>query len=195
MNDIPKKIHLKIGPSSRGKESFKDLAEVTWGQEKAGEGDIAYVLEQYDSNVDTMKHIRRVADLLTGAAKELLDRAMVHDASKLASPEKELFDEYTPKLKGTTYGSDEYYEHLKGLRVALDHHYLHNSHHPEHYSNGIDGMDLFDLIEMFFDWKAASERHADGDIFSSIEKNEERFGISEQLCNIFRNTAWRLGYE
>lgn len=50
-------------------------------------------------------------------------------------------------------------------------------------------MDLFDVIEMFVDWWAASERHEDGDIMKSIDINKERFQMSEQLCNIFKNTV------
>lgn len=149
---------------------------------------------KYDSKSDTLLHIKRVNQLLTEAASELIRRANVHDDSKLKSPEKELFDEFTPKLKGCTYGSDEYKEYLKGLKVALDHHYANNTHHPEHYINGVNDFDLFDLIEMFFDWKAATERHDDGNIYKSININKERFEISEQVCNIFTNTAIRLGY-
>lgn len=119
---------------------------------------------KYDSKADTLLHIKRVNQLLTEAASELIRRANVHDNSKLESPEKELFDLYTPKLKNCTYGSDEYKEFLKGLEVALNHHYANNSHHPEHYENGVNGFDLFDLVEMFFDWKAATERHADYEI-------------------------------
>lgn len=149
----------------------------------------------YDSTVDTLKHIKRVNEMLIYAATELLRRAAVHDASKLEEPEKSLFDEYTPKLKGCTYMSDEYHEYLNGLGVALNHHYAHNSHHPEHYPNGISGFDLFDLIEMFFDWKAATERHADGSLFKSIEINRDRFKMQAQLVEIFRNTAERLEKE
>lgn len=153
------------------------------------------VIMKYDSKADTLLHSKRVAQLLTEASSELIRRANVHDHSKLESPEKELFDEFTPKLKDCTYGSDEYKEFLTGLKVALDHHYANNSHHPEHYENGVNGFDLFDLIEMFFDWKAATERHADGSIMKSIEINKGRFALSEQLCDIMRNTALRLGYD
>lgn len=146
----------------------------------------------YDSAVDTLKHIKRVNQLLVTFAQELLRRAQVHDDSKLQSPEKELFDEYTPKLAGVTYGSAEYKEFLKELKVALDHHYKYNSHHPEHYENGIDGFDLFDLVEMLMDWKAATERHNDGDILKSLEINENRFNINPQLVNILRNTINRF---
>ena len=149
---------------------------------------------EYDSTKDTLLHIKRVAQLLTEASAELIRRANVHDNSKLTSPEKEFFDEFTPKLAGSTYGSDEYKGFLKELKVGLDHHYANNSHHPEHYPNGINGFDLFDLIEMFFDWKAATERHNDGNIFKSIQINKERFKYSDQIAEIFTNTAERLGY-
>lgn len=145
----------------------------------------------YDSTADTLKHIKRVNQLLILAAQELLNRAIVHDESKLNPPEKELFDELTPLLADVDYGSDEYKAMLARLKPALDHHYALNSHHPEHNNNGIDGFDLFDLIEMFLDWKAASERHESGNIMKSIDINQTRFGINGQLCNIFKNTVRR----
>ena len=51
------------------------------------------------------------------------------------------------------------------------------------------GMNLIDIIEMFCDWLAATQRHADGDIMESIEKNQERFGYSDDIRQIFENTA------
>lgn len=148
----------------------------------------------YDSKADTLLHIKRVNELLSGAAIELIRRGMVHDSSKLQEPEKSLFDEFTPKLKNCTYGSDEYKGYLSSLKVALDNHYIFNSHHPEHYENGVNGMDLFDVIEMFMDWKAAGERHLDGSIQKSIDHNKDRFKMSDQLVSIFENTANRLGW-
>jgi len=50
-------------------------------------------------------------------------------------------------------------------------------------------MTLIDVIEMFCDWKCASERHADGDILKSIEINCKRFNIDQQLRQIILNTA------
>ena len=149
---------------------------------------------KYDSKSDTLLHIKRVNELLMTAVRELLIRSEKHDSSKLESPEKELFDEFTPKLKDCTYGSDEYNGYLIELKVALDHHYSNNSHHPEHYKNGINGFDLFDLIEMLFDWKAATERHNDGDIRKSMDINKDRFGLSEQLYNILQNTIDKMGW-
>jgi len=148
----------------------------------------------YDSEADTRKHIMRVSALLSEAAAELLRRGSVHDQSKLSDPEKEVFDRMTPRLAGLTYGSEEYKQALSELKPALDHHYANNSHHPEHYAEGVNGMDLFDLIEMFFDWKAASERHDDGDIYRSINHNTVRFDLTNQLAEILENTAHNLGY-
>ena len=147
---------------------------------------------EYDSKADTLLHIKRVAELMTQASSELIKRANVHDNSKLESPEKELFDEFTPKLKHCTYGSDEYKEYLKELKVALDNHYQNNTHHPEHYENGVNGFDLFDLIEMAMDWCAAVERHDDGDIFKSLEINTQRFDLSNQIVSVLHNTFKRL---
>lgn len=148
----------------------------------------------YDSTADTLKHIKRVSQLLNDAAIKLIERGNVHDNSKLEEPEKPEFDKLTPRLKTLEFGSDEYKASLAELAEALNHHYKNNSHHPQHYENGVNGFDLFDLMEMFFDWKAASERTKDGSIYKSIEHNQKRFEISEQITQIFKNTAERLGW-
>jgi hypothetical protein len=144
---------------------------------------------RYDSTADTLEHINKVSGHLLDAATELAHRSQLHDLSKLQSPEKEMFDEFTPKLAACTYGSDEYKEFLNQLKPALHHHYSNNRHHPEYHSEGVSGMNLFDVMEMFFDWKAATERHNDGCILKSIDINEKRFGINPQLSQIFRNTV------
>jgi hypothetical protein len=146
----------------------------------------------YDSSKDTLEHIRTVSKYLNKIIIELLYRAQNHDSTKLTSQEKEIFDIYTPKLKNSTYGSEEYKTFLKEMKVALDHHYDLNRHHPEYYQEGIDEMDLIDLVEMLCDWKSATERHADGDIEKSILINKERFDISDQLIKILQNTVRRL---
>ena len=151
-------------------------------------------MRKYDSAEDTKKHIERVQTLLNFCIENLSSRKDVHDKSKLEDPEKAIFDEMTPKLRESSYGSDDYVEHLARMKEALDHHYANNSHHPEHYSNGIDGMSLLDLIEMLCDWKAAGERVADGDMQRSLELNQVRFSISPQLQSILENTARELGF-
>lgn len=150
--------------------------------------------KRYDSTADTLMHVKRVNELLGDFSKKLIDRGIVHDNSKLENPEKECFDRLTPVLKDCEYDSDEYKSHLEELKPALEHHYAKNPHHPQHYSNGIDGMNLVDLIEMFVDWKASSERQNNGNICKSIEINKERFQMSDQLASIFENTVKYFGW-
>lgn len=146
----------------------------------------------YDSKEDTLKHIKRVGDLIKLCISQLYSRAERHDKSKLESPEKEVFDRETPKLKDLTYGSDEYKKSLERLGVGLKHHYENNRHHPEHFTRGITNMDLFDVLEMVVDWKAASERHKDGDVIKSVDINKKRFFIQDQLVEIIKNTLYTL---
>ena len=149
----------------------------------------------YDSTIDTTLHINRVRFLLGQCAIILLERGATHDASKLEEPEKAIFDTVGNRLAAITYAGEEYKHSLADLKTALDHHYAHNAHHPEHYSDGIDGMSLFDLIEMLMDWKAASERHPGGtDILRFLEISSDRFSISEQLKKILLNTVKEIGW-
>jgi hypothetical protein len=141
-----------------------------------------------DSEAKTREHIYEVNKNIDRVVQKLLDRAINHDSSKLEPEEKELFDEYTPRLAGMTYGSDEYKKCLEKLKPALDHHYSTSRHHPEFHKNGISDMNLIDLIEMLCDWWAATKRHADGNIRKSIEINQERFGYSDELKGVLLNT-------
>jgi len=151
--------------------------------------------EPYDSRRDTLDHIEMVSGVLNKFCTMMFDRANCHDQSKLEEPEKSGFDEFTPKLRAMTYGSTEYQQSLKDLQPILAHHYAANRHHPEHFDDGISGMNLIDLNEMFADWYSAVKRHADGDIMKSIEINRKRFNIDEQLVRIFQNTAAMLEQE
>ena len=143
----------------------------------------------YDSTQDTLKHIRTVQAFISEVTNELQKRMIYHDMSKMSDLEKNIFGEFTANLKDSTYGSDEYKKFLSEMKVALDHHYKENKHHPEHFDKGIRGMNLIDLVEMLCDWYAASLRHDDGDIYKSIEINKNRFGYSDDLAEILKNTA------
>jgi hypothetical protein len=141
-----------------------------------------------DNRNETMKHVEEVRRRLTRVIDDLTARREVHDASKFESPEREIFQEMTAKLAGSTYGSEEYKGYLAEMKPALDHHYAANSHHPEHFPDGIRGMSLLDVVEMLCDWKAATLRHNDGDIRRSIEINQKRFGYSDEMRAILLNT-------
>lgn len=133
----------------------------------------------------TRDHIARVQQLLTVLINDLEERAAMHDASKLLPPERDAF----ASIGHAAYGSPEYEANLIKLGPALEHHYACNSHHPQHYADGIDGMTLMDIVEMFADWKAASERHP-----ANTFLGRKRAGLCNQLYRIFQNTAKELGW-
>ena len=149
----------------------------------------------YNSEEETREHIRMVIVLGNYIIRNIKKRLEEHDLSKLSKEEKELFDKFTPFPDDVLYGSSEYNKNLEEMKVALDHHYKMNKHHPEHFVDGIKGMSLVDLIEMIIDWKAASMRHEDGDILRSIEVNQKRFEYSDELKQIFLNTVKEMKWE
>lgn len=144
----------------------------------------------YDSRADTLAHIHLVRDHLDTFIAEMLNRGTRHDASKLTPAEKPAFDLIIPLLTGVSYGSPEYLGLVERVKPALEHHYAHNSHHPEHFRDrGIAGMDLFDLVEMICDWMAAARRHPGDGV--KLSYNVELFGIEPQLASILANTLAR----
>ena len=145
-------------------------------------------VEEQATNFVTMQHIQLVQHHLHIIIKHLLDRGEQHDASKLAPPEVEAFTAETKNLSGLTYGTPAYYANLERIKPALDHHYARNRHHSEHFARGIDDMNLVDIVEMFSDWAASCQRHKDGNLRTSIEKNADRYSMSPQLVKILENS-------
>lgn len=148
---------------------------------------------------DTRDHQQEVARLMTVFAKELLERAVDHDFTKLCPTEKKGFVKVSQKLSDLEYGSKEYKACLKELTPVLDHHYRNNRHHPEYFTiqrgedftkvdSSIDGMSLVDIVEMLCDWIASSRRMKDGSARRSIEVSKKRFGLSKQVVSLFNNT-------
>jgi hypothetical protein len=143
----------------------------------------------------TYAHINRVDTLLGRFSKDLDERGRLHDQSKFNPIEMgplQTMQDLIDKEGQAPFGSEEYRRRTALLGPMLEHHYKHNSHHPEHYANGIEGMDLLDLVEMFFDWKAASERGEDSAM--GISYCVQKYNIPPMLESILRNTADRNGF-
>lgn len=155
-----------------------------------------HTCQPYDSRPETLLHSLRVGALMTDMLTEGMRRAVEHDLSKTRPPELEAFDRVTPILKTLAYGSDAYEESRESIADALDHHYTHNRHHPEHHENGIRGMTLVDLMEMIADWRASTERMAPGtgDLRVSIINNMKRFGYGDDVACILLATAEHFGW-
>lgn len=147
------------------------------------------------AEVVTHRHIARVRELLSEFAIEMIMRGNVHDQSKFLPVELgplQAMQDVIDKEGQAPFGSDEYKRRTDMLGPMIDHHRANNSHHPEYYDDGVAGMDLFDVVEMFFDWKAASERGEESAMNLSFAM--EKYGVHEPLASIFCNTADRLGY-
>lgn len=140
---------------------------------------------------ETLEHILHVSANIHILIHEMNKRALTHDASKLEEPELSGFAENTEKLGQTNYGSKEYQDLLDSLQDVIKHHHAKNRHHPEHFKNGVNDMDIIDVLEMLCDWIAASDRTKNGNIFQSISYNSERFKIDDQLKSILKNTINR----
>jgi hypothetical protein len=146
-------------------------------------------MEKYDCTNDVMAHRERVAYWLKWIIECLEYRAAHHDDSKLQPPEKEIFDEYTPKLKTMELGSKEYQSALEAMGEGLKHHYKSNAHHPEFHRKGVDGMAIWDVVEMLADWMAAASTHKSvSNKHVDLDYLQNRFNLSPQLRRIIANT-------
>ena len=143
----------------------------------------------YDSTPDTLAHIATVQARLQTIIHELNIRAAHHDESKLREPEKSGYDQLTLTLKNVAYGTEMYRVALAEAAPTIAHHYQHNRHHPEHFPDGMYGMNLIDVIEMLCDWKAASARTRQTSVAPSLSHTKQRFGINDQLFAILVNTV------
>lgn len=144
---------------------------------------------------ETLKHKWFVLFYLSVFSGELLVRGFKHDLSKFKADESKGFSRVIHGMKYLEYGSDEYREILKELSPTIQRHYDRNPHHPEHSQargyGGAYGMSLLDVVEMYFDWKAACRRHRGGDIEESVLVNRDRFEFSDELASILTNEATR----
>jgi hypothetical protein len=116
-----------------------------------------------------------VAWFLWKLAGKLVWRSIVHDLSKYGWTETKHFARTIRKLRNTIYGTNEYFALLEEIKPAIAHHYKHNQHHPEHFTNGIPDMGAIDQLEMICDWCAACKKHKDGNALHSAAINAQRF--------------------
>lgn len=138
----------------------------------------------YDARLDSLLHIKKVSTNINEIAIKVIKRSIKHDESKFESPEREELDKVVPIIK---QGKDapNYKQAKLRAESLMKVHKSKNSHHPEFYKNGIDGMNLLDLIEYLSDMKAESKDNLE----EILLKNSKKYNWSEQLLNIMKNTS------
>lgn len=135
--------------------------------------DIIKAEEVYKSYIDT--HINNV----NKAYKEMKSNTKLCNMD-LGYPIEEIFnymDKRIPLHDKTKYSDEEFYgyrvrwypvteeekeyanmdEDYYLYKIALKHHYIHNSHHPDHYireDGFIMDMPIHDILEMLCDWES-----------------------------------------
>ena len=136
------------------------------------------------------KHMQKVGTRIRIVCNELMNRAVIHDESKLSDAEIHRgYEAHWDKIdKKIDWGTPEYDKHCEEFKDIIKLHREGNRHHPEFYTNGIKDMDLIDIVEMFCDWWAAGD-----DINFSIEHNAKKYGIENSILHeILKNTAQRI---
>ncbi len=142
----------------------------------------------------TRTHILKVQENISSICSELTNRGLAHDRSKFTEEESDLLSAYYPKLKKSTFMSADYLGFMEYLKPALTLHYQRNRHHPEHFKNGMEDMNLIDILELLCDWYAATKNHNDGNILVSIEVNQKRFGYSDSFKEMLKSTCRYMGW-
>lgn len=134
-----------------------------------------------------LQHKKTVKERLLFLADELYKRAYYHDDSKLQMPELQwLID--MDKEPRYAYGTPEYFDKMKRWDKFFKSHYKGNRHHPDHFPNGVNDMNLADLCEYIVDIISYyKELHANVAL-DTVNKQQQRFGFDEQLTQILKNT-------
>ena len=120
----------------------------------------------------------------------LNERKITHDESKIKEDEFSGFEILDSDEVFKKFGTPEYKELIeKNEGIKL--HYERNSHHPEHFEEGIDEMNIFDIIEMVIDWKSAAETY-NNDFEKSLDYSIKRFGCDNTQEWLIRLIAKEL---
>lgn len=138
---------------------------------------------------DTLSHIEKVQFFMRQSRINLQIRAIHHDRSKFSPEEAITYAKVVPEFKLYDYGSPEYDAVGDKLSQAWIHHESNNDHHPGFHKNGVDDMNLFMVLEMLCDWKAASMRNPNQDFKESLKLNIDKYNIGAALGEMLIKTA------
>ena len=138
------------------------------------------------------EHQQKVGAVMQKVISELMDRALKHDDSKFTTQQLRdnlvtLPDKWGIQAEGHGYHSPEQEEHRKRFAPEIHRHRSAHPHHPEHFGNDVNKMNLIDLMEMLCDWYASAP-----DIDQSIDENSCDYKIDPHITQILKNTARKL---
>jgi hypothetical protein len=136
-------------------------------------------------------HREKVAANMSVVAELIQRRGDVHDITKLMSPEVELA-RAADKCLGPRKGLENRRGKCSHVDAFIAAHYCNplNSHHPEHFENGVEDMNMIDMLEMLCDWRACCS----GNFSDTLDRGFARFKVSGPLRSLMRKTCKELGW-
>ncbi len=119
---------------------------------------ISFYEQRTNEHIERVRHCLKTMSTVTEYAKELLERALDHDASKFG-PEEQipyiwLTEFHRCRRAGKPFSYPDGME--EQVQAAIQHHMTSNRHHPDFHDDPND-MSEVDLIEMVCDWTAMSQ--------------------------------------
>lgn len=138
--------------------------------------------------VTLLRHHRHVSYLLRELAREFERRADLHDLTVLELDEFEGRVRIQHIVRTYPYDSPEYRESIKN-EGSLQLHYHRNSHHPEHWADGVKGMTFIDFVEMVIDWAGAARTYKNTSFEDGLKGQIERFKLQPEHLYLIRLIA------
>lgn len=111
-------------------------------------------------------------------AKMLMERAYIHDNSKVLCADETRALSMIINDKSCLSDANKALSQIKTDAIQL--HWKHNSHHPEHYKNYAD-MSKLDIMEMCCDWHARSVQYGTNLLEFLEIRQKDRFHFPEYM--------------
>lgn len=123
--------------------------------------------------------------------KDLTERIMKHDLSKISGLEYEGYKDVVFKLAGLEHGTKEHTKAIAELDEPFKLHAKANRHHPEYFSvdnvqSVVEKMDIVDFTEMILDWTAAAICRGFKFRLSSVEHKRETLDLDDITVEIIQ---------
>lgn len=138
------------------------------------------------------RHVSYVKAALESVTFVLLNRASVHDLSKLSDEEFAGFARINKHARVYKFGSPEYAEGMQQEREIIDLHFSRNRHHPEFHKDPTR-MTFVDVIEMVCDWWGAHKGYdSERPWLESVKINMDQKG--EYLSSERKWLVWQVAH-
>ena len=180
-------VENDIGKGFTDVTYYDNVRKFTW---KFLDGDESYMTDYEKMFKDTIVHRRFVAQSVEklarylegkGAirnAKALRQRATVHDISKLICEDELRALSHIINDKSSLQDCNKQLTPIK--KDAIELHWKHNTHHPEHFQTPID-MSRIDIMEMCCDWYARSMQYHTNYLEFVQKQQETRFHFPDWM--------------